>query len=183
MRTHIFRICAGAALCLLLTGCGQQHVMPEIVFLKRHSAAISGDAEESGSRNSVAFFDRNGQYYTCGDAAFVNQYDAELCRQFAEGNAPVTKSSISCDPAKLQTQYDRIMRVLPDDPALDVPDALPAVEADSDYWYCLCPDADGQIQAFRIHANICMTDIYSTDETVNAVYKWYSETVRQEGTS
>ncbi len=123
----------------------------------------------------VTFLDKNGNYYFSYDSELCSLTNEELTERLKANDERLKKLLQSCDADELQEIYKKLLRAAENEKcALDYPEAMPDVEADSTTWYGMYCDKEGKICQFPIHANERMTEIKTNDDRANEVYEWYS---------
>lgn len=175
-REYYVRDCAtseGEAL-TNISSCSTQKYsdMPDIVFISRD---VYQWYDQDGNRmRSMTFRDKNGDIYSTDNNDLCALPFDELIEKFISGDERFTKLELNCDISELEENYRKICDIA-DNAAYDLeyPEALPAVEADTEYWYGLYYDDAGELCYVLFHKNECMTDIYANDDRANEVYEWY----------
>lgn len=163
---------------IMFVGCGQlpddisedeQLNMPDIVFVRR---IYSSDYEFL----DIAFTDRNGNHYVSNDKELGSLDFAELVDKYKSGglDGKIMMTGYY-DTDKLQKNYKKLCNAVRQD-GCDIvyPDMLPEVETESYNWYGLYYDENGELKSQIIHVNECMTELYSANDTINEIYKWYN---------
>lgn len=162
---------------VMLTGCGQLDNtsddsvnMPDIVFLERVYNDNDGFMR-------IAFTDSNGNCYTSDDKEVCSSDFAELIEKYKSGglDGKIIKSG-SRNPEELQSNYKKLCETVSQNKCNIVyPEVLPSVEAEPYSWYGLYYDENDSLKSQIIHANNCMTSLYSDCDAINEIYKWYTE--------
>lgn len=162
----------------MLTSCGQlldntsdESVnMPNIVFIER----VYND--NNGFIN-IAFTDSNGDCYTSTDKEVCSLDFEKLIEEYKSGGLDdrIMKSG-SRSPEELRENYEKLCEIVhQNDCDIVYPEMLPDVETESYNWYGLYYDENNKLKSQIIHANDCMTSLYSANDTINEIYKWYTE--------
>ncbi|MDE6664702.1 MAG: hypothetical protein K2K14_00715 [Ruminococcus sp.] len=162
---------------VMLTGCGQLDNtsddsvnMPDIVFLERVYNDNDGFMR-------IAFTDSNGDCYTSDDKEVCSSDFAELIEKYKSGglDGRIIKSG-SRNPEELQSNYKKLCETVSQNECNIVyPEELPDVETESYSWYGLYYDENDSLKSQIIHANKCMTSLYSDSDAINEIYKWYND--------
>lgn len=162
---------------VMLTGCGQlldntsdESVnMPDIVFLERVYNDNDGFI-------SIAFTDSNGYGYSSVDKEVCSLDFEKLIEEYKSGglDGRIMKSG-SRSPEELRENYEKLCEtVCQNDCDIVYPEMLPDVETESYSWYGLYYDENNELKSQIIHANKCMTSLNSENDTINEIYKWYT---------
>ena len=183
-------IAAACGAVLLLAGCGktetvvlQTEDLPQIVFLTR-TIRPAGESDggkkkqKTTSTSSIGVYDREGNYYIATDPEVCAMDNLSLLSEFEDGKLTKQLRLVSsCDAGEVAKEYSMLLPVCQKGSVqLVVPEALPAVESDTITWYGYYYDSNGNPSTMVIHENRCMTNIFTDNETVNAVYSWLYST-------
>lgn len=155
--------------------------MPDIVFfniIDYKESAPDGEYE-----SAMTFYDKNGNHYVT-DAAYGSyicglKYE-ELISEYAAGNLDnkITLHT-SCDVNELFENYRKLCELSKnDDYEILYPEAVPAVEANEEFWYGFCYDESGELRALKIHEKGAGGHYDTNDERANEIYEWYIGTFR-----
>ena len=192
-------------LCLLLTvstisvGCGYDHdgsssahvaddpsQMPDIVFFNMINYKES--APDGQYESAMTFYDKNGNHYVT-DAAYGSyicglKYE-ELISEYASGNLDdKIVFHTSCDVDELFANYQKLCELSQNkDCRILYPEAVPAVEANEEFWYGLYYDKAGELHALKIHERGAGGNYEANDERANEIYDWYIGTFNREDVS
>lgn len=164
---------------VMLVGCGQlpndvsedeQLNVPDIVFMERVYNDNNGFI-------SIAFTDSNSNYYSSVDKEVCNLSFAELVDRYRSGGLDgriTQKGYYNTDG--LRDNYEKLCNAVhQDDCDIVYPEMLPDVETESYSWYGLYYDENNELKSQIIHVNECMTSLYSANDTINEIYKWYND--------
>ena len=183
-------IAAACSAVLLLAGCGktetvvlQTEDLPQIVFLSRTDRpAGESDSgkkkQKTTSTSSIGVYDRDGNFYIATDPEVCALDNLSLLSAYEAGSLTKQLRLVSsCDAGEVAKQYSKLLPICQKGSVgLVIPEELPAVEADTVTWYGYYYDSNGTPSTMVIHENRCMTNIFTDNETANAVYTWLNST-------
>ena len=186
---------------VILAGCGKKKVMspepvtdevrlPSILFVQRTSLYLGEDEDHDGiSPYILKFYDKEGDCYLCEDddvffmdyTALVEAYDnGELKDKIEPRIDHDDRDEPQLFKDELQkravTLHDLYLDGALENAEIEEPDMLPDVEDDTSCWLGFFYDTDGNIQSQRIHESKQMTQLYSSDDTLNEIYNWLKNT-------
>ncbi len=164
---------------VILTGCGQSVDntseeepvnMPDIVFIERVYNDNDGFI-------SIAFTDSDGDCYTSVDNEVCILDFEKLIEEYKSGSLDDKIIKIcSRNPDELRENYEKLCKTVhQNDCDIVYPDMFPDVETESYSWYGLYYDENDKLKSQIIHINKCMTSLYSENDTINEIYKWYTD--------
>jgi len=170
----------------ILTGCASTDTgeVPSIVFLVRTDISDILSPEEIEQQNiavrSLGFYDKNGNYYISSDPELNSLDNKTLTDEYETGNLTEQLHLYkSCDADILAEQYEKLRNIcLNEQFEIVYPDALPDVQAESSTWYGFYFDENGDLQYRAIHGEERMTDLGTDNDTINGIYDWIIETLR-----
>lgn len=85
----------------------------------------------------------------------------------------------TCDVNELFENYQKLCELSNNkDYEILYPEAVPAVEANEEFWYGFYYDKAGELQALRIHERGAGGNYEANDERANEIYNWYIGTFR-----
>lgn len=193
MKYNVIRIiiilCVLPAVSMISVGCGYDHngsssahvaddpsQMPDIVFFNviNYKASASDGHYES----AMTFYDKNGNHYVT-DTAYGSyicglKYE-DLISEYAAGNLDDKIAyHTSCDVNELFENYQKFCEVSQNkDYEIMYPEAIPAVEANEEFWYGLYYDEAGELHSLKIHERGAGGNYEANDERANEIYDWY----------
>lgn len=157
--------------------------MPDIVFfniINYKASAPDGEYE-----SAMTFYDKNGNHYVSdnsyGSYICGLKYE-ELISEYAAGNLDdkITFHT-TCDVNELFENYQKLCELSHNkDYEILYPEAVPAVEANEEFWYGLYYDKAGELHAWKIHERGAGGDYEANDERANEIYNWYIGTFQKQ---
>ena len=176
---------------LIMSGCAEftdedkklpEAEMPDIVFMKRtvyneYEHDIDYEAEQG--RYMLAFFDKNGEYYTSTyNEIFLLSFE-ELVDRYRSGDERIVRHDIKCDVGELRDNFKKLLEVSAnEDYELLYPRYLPTVEAGTASWYGLYYDNEGKISSVILQDCTNTVMVEANDERANNIYRWYNRAAR-----
>lgn len=145
--------------------------IPEILFLKQ----VNYENE-----NLIAFYDKNGNYYSTDDKYVCSLSISDLIKEYSEGNLKnKIKFVLSCDKNILLFNYNKLKKLSFEKIEILYPNECPQVEVPIYDWYYLYYDTKNQIKKVCIHRNDRCGDLNTNYVEVNEVYEWWSNSLER----
>ena len=125
----------------------------------------------------VKFVDREGNFYSIDDEEFCHASNAKLIAALIDGELEKFRTGRTCDQETLMQQYYTLQEAANyGETALNEPTELPDVEdPKSAQASGYCVDSNGEFHTVTMYKYTCMTRIYSTNEKINELYKWFNK--------
>lgn len=176
---------------IFLTGCGlwgdktcartikNPSEMPEIVFVY-HICHLSTANSRDDAKCSMAFYDKNGNYYVSENTKLCSLSAEELIKEYAEGNLnDQIELHMIGDAEEIFANYKKLCKVSKNNKfEMVYPEEGPESIEDEAQWYGIYYDKEGNVQTLIFHESDAHGSHYSNDERANEIYEWYTNSFR-----
>ena len=145
--------------------------MPEFVFMYTYTPENLDDDDSY----SVTYICKNGDVFTInGSDTFDISMEDKIANHQNGTYKDIIKKTVPQD--EVMERYKTFLTVINEKGynLIEYPDAVPSVEAPSYNWFGTC-FMEGEMRSVLLHSNSSMTDMSSSDERVNDLYKWIED--------
>jgi len=169
--------------CILtgMSGCGNKEEfsgLPDIVFV--YDITYHDRYDDEAPKFTMGFYDKNGNYYTSTDEYVCTLRFEQLVQEYAEGKlSDKINLQTICNTEGLLENYNKLRKLNKDRFGIVYPETVYDVITNTESWYGLYYDKDGNLQSLLLHQRDVLGEYYASDKRANEIYEWYLGTFEE----